>query len=148
MGLFMLASLCGCGGGGGVGPSPSPISITEASVSPAATADFKGGDVTIQARVTSNAGTITSVQASIVSGSGLAEDPIELVLDTANLYKAIHTIGPNGESADKTYSISVTAKDSAGNQSAPALAGTVTVPRPLAAPPPGPAPLSIETSGK
>lgn len=130
--LFITA---GCGGGGG-GSVVTPLSLTNATVTPTTLGSPSGGNVTISAVVTSTS-TITDVHATVTKPGG-ATDTVTMS-PSGSTYSDSSYRAEGNDSSDnqpQTYSVVISATDSAGNT---ANSGTLTfqVP-PFDLPPPPP----------
>jgi hypothetical protein len=137
-----LVAAAGCGGGGGDTTSPA-VTNTVITTSPTPLT-YVGGNATVSLDVNDPAGvTASTVMVDVKDAAGVSLIGGPQVMNP--------TVGPNNTftygftvpnnifgSANKVYTVSVTATDVLGNAPlTPIAVGTVTVPFPPA-PPPGP----------
>ena len=134
--------VAGCGGGGGDSSSPA---VTNAAISTTpAPLTYVGGNASVSVDVNDPSGvTATTVKVDVKDAAGTSLIGGPQVMNP--------TVGPSGTftygfavpnnifgTANKNYSVSVTATDKLGNAPlVPVVVGTVTVPFPPG-PPPGP----------
>ncbi len=136
--------LAGCGGGGGGGGSSSGVDTTKPTVSVGAITlpspfTYEGGNVTVSASA-SDASGITEVKIVVTKLSDGTKTTIRLSPTSGSGFSGVFPAPRNIRSDGKaeTYSVVITATDTAGNTTTTA-AVTFDVP-PLEAPPPPPPP--------
>ena len=137
-----FAAAAGCGGGGGDDAAPA-ITLNSVSTDPAPLT-YVGGNATVSVNVTDPAGvTPSSVMVDVKDSAGTSliggPQAMNPIVTPAGTFTYSFPVPNNiAGSANKVYSVSVTAKDTIGNSpTQPVVVGSVTVPFP---PPPPPAP--------
>jgi hypothetical protein len=138
--MGIVVAVAGCGGGGGDNNSPA-ISSAQITTNPAPLT-YVGGNASVSVNVTDPAGvTASSVQVDVKDKAGVSliggPQVMDPTVSPAGTFTYAFTV-PNNifGTANKVYSVSVTATDTVGNQPLqPVVVGTVTVPFPPAPPP-------------
>ncbi|MHB9037478.1 MAG: Ig-like domain-containing protein [Armatimonadota bacterium] len=128
--LSVVALLAGCGGGGrtsglgGASDGNAPAITSTSATSPKTSA---GGPVTIKSTATDDIG-VTSVTAVVTKPDGSNSVAFTMNAGANNTYTYNYDAPQNYTPLDQTYSVTVTARDSAGN-TATSSAFTFLVPR-------------------
>ena len=141
--VIAVVGLAGCGGGGGGGGDSATDTggptVTVGAITLPSPFTYEGGNVTVGATA-SDASGVTEVKVVVTKLSDSTKTTIRLSVVSGSTFSGVFPAPRNIRSDGKaeTYSVVVTATDSAGNTTSTTSA-TFDVP-PLEAPPPPPPP--------
>ncbi|MEN6357980.1 MAG: hypothetical protein ABFD83_12960 [Armatimonadota bacterium] len=115
--LLAIAMIAGCGGGGGGTNSGDTTGPTISGASAASPSSCAGGDVTIKANVTDNTA-VKSVTAVVTDPYDKSSSTLTMSLTTGSTFSCSgYEAAENGNTSSVTYTVVITATDTAGNTS-------------------------------